>query len=602
MSEKFPQNHLVNKTASVEAVLFNEVEVETDTSEKDDFERLHLEIENTWNNVTAEAYGSLPPPLSQELEQSNKIELEREYDEEKFSKEIADFFTEDALNKLPIDTTEIQPLLTLFTEGKSITEILIDEQTKPYALEALRILALYKSEDSHSQVTHFLSKEFKSFLRDFSNTNTKISESEDGLSPYDQRRIFNNTSYLVSEALKNSNEADKNDLEQWLACTIDTYNVYNPDYVSLQGSQDTINEYVYKNILLKADNKDLIKKTVEHMSFQEVMGVLREQLSSSVPMDSKKEIVGQLTDRIGLDRKAIEHWEKSKVFYKKDTAGNDVFRESYEENLEAAQALESTLPGSADKLFKEYGIANFNRYDQKMLLRQIENESVDKPYGVVALPESDWNGAFGYLQKSLSNMGQQLNAGGYEVRFIEVGTQYEMAKRLARLNNKYNKPENGNRIGFLVLGGHGTRETIALSDQEAHPIPPPLPGDYEDYQKQFDEWEIANKGIGARRPQILMADLEEGGGKGIRRAAEDWFEEESTVVLVSCSTGTEGGIAQKISKELAFETVAPKQPTNVESITVNFNEKGKPEFEVNYFNVGEEVQAVRYVAGNPSSN
>jgi hypothetical protein len=238
-----------------------------------------------------------------------------------------------------------------------------------------------------------------------------------------------------------------------------------------------------------------------------------------------------------------------------------------------------------------------------MLLRQIENENADRPYGVVVLPESDWNGAFASLKNNLSNMGEQLNAGGYEVRFIEVGTQYEMAKRFARLNNKYNKEENGHKIGFLVLGGHGSRETIALGQKEERSIQsPPLPGDYDGYQEQFNEWESANKGVAARRPEMLMEDLEEGGGKGIRRAAENWFEEGSAVVLVSCSTGAEGGIAQKISKELAFDTIAPKQPTNVESITVNFNEKGRPEFDVDYYKVGDEVQVVRYEAGNPSSN
>jgi hypothetical protein len=96
-----------------------------------------------------------------------------------------------------------------------------------------------------------------------------------------------------------------------------------------------------------------------------------------------------------------------------------------------------------------------------------------------------------------------------------------------------------NKITYLILGAHGWERSI---------------GD------------------------IAYFDLD---GKGALRV-KDFFVDNPEIILVSCSTGAEKGMAQKLSENYNATVHAPSIPTSLKNISVDFNEINKPHFKVEF--------------------
>lgn len=219
--------------------------------------------------------------------------------------------------------------------------------------------------------------------------------------------------------------------------------------------------------------------------------------------------------------------------------------------------LENQQPGITQVLNKEFGIKTFARYNTKTLLQQYEQRNdIDRPYGVVMFPRSDWNGAFYQDDFTLEALSDQL-APSYAMRIIECESKIGVAKSLARMNKRYGGHQ---KISFAIIGGHGTKNSISFGG----------------YDKQH---------------QLLTSDLQ---GKGSGQA-QKYFVEKPTIILVSCSTGTNKGIGQKLSHTLGARVIAPAVPTNVLSIEV-VKERDSLVFKVEY---REEGSLRTYRAGQP---
>ena len=54
-------------------------------------------------------------------------------------------------------------------------------------------------------------------------------------------------------------------------------------------------------------------------------------------------------------------------------------------------------------------------------------------------------------------------------------------------------------------------------------------------------------------------------------------------MLLSCSTGEEGGIGQEISNKYDTDVVAPKKPFTHEDLHVSFEDDGKIKLDVTYY-------------------
>ena len=114
---------------------------------------------------------------------------------------------------------------------------------------------------------------------------------------------------------------------------------------------------------------------------------------------------------------------------------------------------------------------------------------------------------------------------GYTLRVLEADSKFDIGRKLVNLRRRY--PQH--KISFAVIGGHGTKDSIKFGgNDEKHSL----------YVEDFI-------------------------GKGRIR---EFFEENPSIVLISCSTGVEGGIGQELSQVMGANVLAPKTPTNIHTL------------------------------------
>ena len=107
--------------------------------------------------------------------------------------------------------------------------------------------------------------------------------------------------------------------------------------------------------------------------------------------------------------------------------------------------------------------------------------------------------------------------------------------------------ENYGPAKFGIIGGHGSENSI-----------------------QF--------GRGRGMYELRTEDLS---GRGIQRGGKMLFEEGATIILNSCSTGSQEGIGKKMSETFGLTVTGPDKPTALKSIQIAIHE-GKAQLRVNY--------------------
>lgn len=242
---------------------------------------------------------------------------------------------------------------------------------------------------------------------------------------------------------------------------------------------------------------------------------------------------------------------------------SDLLKSLYytEINLEMIKAIEQKCPGITKVLMKEFGIRDFGRYPEEMLVKQYkQRNNLDLPYGVIIMPFTDWNGAFYHDQQIFRDFFRKID-GRYALRIVECKSLIDIGRILLQLNKRY-APENtnkntdsnekttlakGHRITFAIIGGHGTANSIQFGNKSP-------------FSELYQE-DLSNKGI--QRVSYLL-------------------DEDPTIILASCSTGQEEGIGQSISKIYKGKVIAPKIPSSLLWINVEFNNLGNPVFSAEY--------------------
>ncbi|MHA1677260.1 MAG: hypothetical protein ACTSW3_00610 [Promethearchaeota archaeon] len=206
-------------------------------------------------------------------------------------------------------------------------------------------------------------------------------------------------------------------------------------------------------------------------------------------------------------------------------------------------------------LYKKQNILIYSRYKFNTLMSQyyyLDNK--EEPYGVIIYPRTDHNGAFlndtARIDKLIKYLGSLKDENGvkrpYLLRIIEAGNLSEINRLLKEFYNKYGK------ISFLIVGGHGTKDTIQFSNN---------------FIFRVKDWK---KGDTLPKKQKEIFDL---------------FEKDFEICLISCSTGMDEGIAQRMSKRAGVvggsPVVGPSKPTHIKSITP-FIENGKIRINIDY--------------------
>jgi hypothetical protein len=236
--------------------------------------------------------------------------------------------------------------------------------------------------------------------------------------------------------------------------------------------------------------------------------------------------------------------------------------QAIEANLKTIRAMEQKHPGITKVLMNEFGIRDFGRYPEEILIAQYEQrDNLDIPYGVVIYPYADWNNALYSQYDTFRRFFPKID-GKYALRIVECRSLLDIGKALLTLNKRY-APENttnhlgqiekntltrGHKITFALIGGHGSEGSITFGNNNPS-------------------------------AELNKADLLS--GEGIKRIST-LLEDDPTIILVSCLTGKEQGIGQTMSEVYKGKVIAPNEPTNLQDIDVQFDNLGKPIFSVEY--------------------
>jgi len=244
-----------------------------------------------------------------------------------------------------------------------------------------------------------------------------------------------------------------------------------------------------------------------------------------------------------------------------DSGRSSDFMKVVNANIRMIFELESQRPGIVKTLINDYKIYDFARYPTEMLVEQYDQrDNKDLPYGIVLYPRSDWNGAFYHNIKVFRELFVQLKEKGYRLRIFEVGSMYDVARSLIKADQRYGQ---NHKISFAIVGGHGKWDSIQFGSEK----------------ERFDIFGIKDQPETKRdNLSLKQPDLR---GRGAQRSIE-FFEKNPTVILNSCTTGTNRGIAQEISR-LGATVIGPDDPRSFKNIRVISKNHGRLNFEVNYY-------------------
>lgn len=244
-------------------------------------------------------------------------------------------------------------------------------------------------------------------------------------------------------------------------------------------------------------------------------------------------------NRFGLDPNTVlSRWEDGSRKTPSDLSVillNDIGGFEYW-NMEALSSLEKQRPGISRVLYREYGILNYSRYPEELLVEQFDQRAItDKPYGVIIDAVADYNGS--RLHYSNHNILRKLRSdlqGKYFLRIAEVDGKYGLARALIGLNNRYGETQ---KISFALLRGHGTRESVQLGS-------------------------LADRG------SLSLEDLKGESAKKVK----DFFVPNPMIVITACHTGETNGLGERLAEVLQGRVMAPDGVSALESLNTSIDE------------------------------
>ncbi|MFA5953916.1 MAG: hypothetical protein WC817_00040 [Patescibacteria group bacterium] len=253
------------------------------------------------------------------------------------------------------------------------------------------------------------------------------------------------------------------------------------------------------------------------------------------------------------------------IFFSAWMKSGDDLEYPMRKNIDRIREVEKQQPGACRVLYDEFGIADFGRYPTDLLCKQYEERNdTTKPYGVIVYPRNDYNGAY-YLNSMALDEFYKATRGSFSLRAVECATKYNVAHALYDLDKKYNpKDKKGHKISLAIIGGHGTENSIQFGGTD-------------------------------KRHLLTSEDLKKRNAKGV----DSFLEENSTIILASCSTGADGGIGQELSKMLGAKVLAPKVRSVVLHYRATQQGRDKWEFDVEYRLEDADQGKAAYIKGSP---
>lgn len=216
-------------------------------------------------------------------------------------------------------------------------------------------------------------------------------------------------------------------------------------------------------------------------------------------------------------------------------------------NIEEMYALEKLRPGICKTLFDEFGICDFERYSQQVLIAQYDNRNSDMPYGVAVVAQKDHNGAFSAASgnsRLMRDLRSELDRVGYGLRIYEADGR-DAIKSLFVADKRYGEQ---NKITLALIAQHGSEEAIG-----------------------------GNASAKAIRKTHVRKALAHRLNRRVQELRE-LFAEDPTLILDSCRTAPIGVDI----KEFGVNIVAPETATSLIHITVRQYKGGHIRFHGTY--------------------
>lgn len=275
----------------------------------------------------------------------------------------------------------------------------------------------------------------------------------------------------------------------------------------------------FDNFLKSKEFEEIVARTVQN-------GLKKTQGTHSFSLPLLEEVIS----RYGLDASTtLRSW-----LSRKKTPETGYSAPNISLNIYTMQQLEAHQSGLTRFLEKEFGIRNFDRYPEEMLIDQYENrENKEVSYGIILNPADDYSGAFSEDYTHWQKLREQLD-GKYSIRIIECESKWDIARALINLDRTYGDKQ---KVSFALIGGHGTEKMIKFGGDDA-------------------------------RHRLHVDDLQ---GSGVEKVKK-FFTENPTIILLSCSTGAESGIAEELSRVMHAQVLAPKTPTSVKDINAQLTD------------------------------
>ncbi len=192
--------------------------------------------------------------------------------------------------------------------------------------------------------------------------------------------------------------------------------------------------------------------------------------------------------------------------------------EYFTECIRTLKELREIDPSYPRKAHRIFGICHFGRYPAKVLARQIKllTSKSEKPLIVIAESTSDYNNS-GYAEgyRPTDVYESMVQNGDFNVVYTEVDSVNELVEQTTYVTSRMTKPASA-----LFITGHGSKKTLELGNSQVH----------RDDTKEL----LQLKGLADSGALTPGAEL----------------------VLVSCSVGARGGLAETLSTYTKRHVVA----------------------------------------------